>query len=370
LGISAKDTRMFRVPYRNIGPEIAGYLRLCADRQAQNADYPGFAGRSYHLYQLLLEPLQWKKGRILVCPDDFFIPFEALSSDTAGRHFLIEDFTFDYVYSARYLMHPVQPSTGDGNFLGIAPALFQPGMQVPDLPQSVPACRQAAAYYPGADLLMEKQASRQRFLQLAARYSVMNVYTHARSNSDDKEPLLYLADSVIRMSELPLLQQPATQLIVLSACQTNTGKDATGEGIYSLARGFAAAGIPAVAATLWQADEQSIYAITADFHRRLALGMDKDEALRDSKLEYIRTGGPGRSLPFFWANMILIGNTHPLVLTRARPNTGWWAEGGLLLLTVLLLALQLRRRRTAGHRPSRPTQRRPQAGWPKAQHKP
>ena len=82
-------------------------------------------------------------------------------------------------------------------------------------------------------------------------------------------------DSAIYLSELQLLPQPATQLVVLSACQTTIGKNAKGEGIFSLARGFAAAGIPSVAATLWNADEQTLYAITAKFHEYLSQGMPK-----------------------------------------------------------------------------------------------
>jgi CHAT domain-containing protein len=208
---------------------------------------------------------------------------------------------------------------------------------VPDLPQSLDACRQAAAYYPSADLLTEKQATKREFLQRAGHYSVITVYAHARSDTVQKEPLLFLADSVIRLSELPLLQRPAAQLIVLSACQTNAGRNAEGEGIYSLARGFAAAGIPAVAATLWQADEQSIYTITAAFHKKLAQGMPKDQALRESKLEFIRTGDRSRSLPYYWANMILVGNPRPLVLSPAHRFHWWWLADLALILAAFFL---------------------------------
>jgi CHAT domain-containing protein/tetratricopeptide (TPR) repeat protein len=341
LGISARDARLLRIPYRNFGQEIAGYLTLCADHQAQNIDYPDFASRSHHLYQLLLEPLGWKKGRILVSPDDFFIPFETLTTDSAGHHFLLYDFAFDYVYSARTLLQPIHNTKGDANFLGVAPARFAASLNIPDLPQSTDACRQAAACYPVADLLTGKTASRQNFLQKASHYSVVSVYAHARSDTSEKEPVLYLSDSVIRLSELPLLQHPATQLTVLSACYTNTGKNAAGEGIYSLARGFAAAGVPAVAATLWQADEQSTYAITTGLHRRLAQGFDKDQALRESKLEFIRTNDHAHSLPYFWANMILLGNPQPLVLLHSRPFSWWWpADLAVLLLVILLFCVK------------------------------
>ena len=194
-------------------------------------------------------------------------------------------------------------------------------------------------------MLTESRATKREFLQKAGHYSVITVYAHARSDTVEKEPLLFLADSVIRLSELPLLQRPAAQLIVLSACQTNAGRNAEGEGIYSLARGFAAAGIPSVAATLWQADEQSIYTITAAFHKRLAQGMDKDQALRDSKLEFIRTTSRLHSLPYFWANMILLGNPEPLTLSRSHRFAWWWlADLALLIAFFLLFRAQALRR--------------------------
>ncbi len=341
LGISATDLRMIRTPCSNFAGEANAFSRLCADHDAQNTGYPDFASRSHHLYQLLLEPLGWKKGRILVSPDDFFIPFETLTSDTAGRHFLLYDFAFDYAYSARTILQPIHITKGDANFLGVAPALFATALNVPDLPLSAAASRQAATCYPVADLLTGKIASRQNFLQKATHYAVVSVYAHARSDSAENEPMLYLSDSVIRLSELPLLQHPATQLAVLSACYTNTGKNAAGEGIYSLARGFAAAGVPAVAATLWQADEQSTYTITTGFHRRLAQGFDKDQALRESKLEFIRTNDHAHSLPYFWANMILLGDPHPLVLLQARPTSWWWpADLAILVLFIILFCVK------------------------------
>src|SRR5207342_3263969 len=126
----------------------------------------------------------------------------------------------------------------------------------------------------------------------------------------DNEPVLYMQDSVIHLSELQLLNNPATKLVLLSACQTNVGKAATGEGIYSLARGFATAGIPSVAATLWKADEQTIYAISEKFNQYLSEGMNKDEALQKAKLNFIQANSDNQKLlPYYWANMIVIGNT-------------------------------------------------------------
>ncbi|MGN6355569.1 MAG: CHAT domain-containing protein, partial [Parafilimonas sp.] len=131
-------------------------------------------------------------------------------------------------------------------------------------------------------------------------------------------------DSVIHLSELQLLNNPATQLVLLSACETNVGKNATGEGVYSLARGFAAAGIPAIAATLWKADEQSIYKISKKFNQYLSEGMNKDEALQKAKLYFIKNSGKEKLLPYYWANMVLIGNTDAVNVDAANHNYIWW----------------------------------------------
>lgn len=396
LGISARDARLLRIPYKNFNTVLTGFLALCSDLQMQNADYRNFAARAYGIYQTLFQPLQWQHGRVVICPDNFFIPFEALTSDTAGKHFLLFDYTFDYIYSARFLMKPFSNPEGKGNFLGIAPAVFAAYLHVPELGQSIDASSKAASFYRNTELLTNKDACRRAFLDNAPAYTIVNVYSHAsagqglppshgakpsdptpdrtepapdpakpdltkpslaapdqsqprptpslappdlaepdRTASDPGEPLLFMSDSVIHLSELQLLQHPSTQLIVLSACQTNAGKNAMGEGVYSLARGFAAAGIPAVAATLWEADEQSIYTITDSFHEGLARGMTKDLALQQSKMAFLRNGSSAMALPYYWANLIVIGNAQPITLMKPAAFP-WLPLAGFAVLLILV----------------------------------
>ena len=171
-------------------------------------------------------------------------------------------------------------------------------------------------------------------------YSVVNVFSHALADTASMEPVLYMQDSVIHLQELQLINHTATQLVMLSACQTNVGRNATGEGIYSLARGFAAAGIPAVSATLWKADEEAIYLISQKMNEYLAAGMRKDDALQKAKLFLMQKGGKEKLLPYFWANMILVGKGDPINLTHQHTKAGIWpwiaiialAGGGFILL--------------------------------------
>jgi CHAT domain-containing protein len=305
-----------------------------------NNDYGTFAALSHTIYQAIFQPIGLPKGRVVVCPDNFLIPFETLCTDSAGRNFLLYDYTFDYVYSARYLLKSFNNPVGKGNFLGLAPTSFAAYLHVPDLQQSVTSIQTAASCYSSHSCMTGKGANRRYFMEEASGYSIVNVYSHARADSGENEPLLFMSDSVIHLSELQLLQHPSAQLVVLSACQTNAGRNAAGEGVYSLARGFASAGIPAVASTLWQADEQSTYEITEQFHRYLSQGMPKDEALQNAKWQFIRKGGKENLLPYYWANMILIGNAGPVNLSYDHHY--WWIALALLSL-LYLLAVLLRR---------------------------
>jgi len=185
-------------------------------------------------------------------------------------------------------------------------------------------------------------------MRQAGEYSTVTILTHARADALDEEPLLFMNDSVIRLSELPLLRKPATQLIILSGCETNAGKNRNGEGIFSLARGFSAAGIPAVAATQWMADEGAIYSISQKFNENIHAGFNKDEALQRAKLFYILQDPRGTLLPCYWADMILIGNSEPIVFSKALVP-GWvlvGATGAGLILFLLFFSLRVKRRRS------------------------
>ena len=219
-------------------------------------------------------------------------------------------------------MNPSTELTGKGDFLGIAPVNFSSYKELPDLKLSDVALKQCSDAYHRKKLLLYKDASRENFIRQVSSYSTATIFSHARADSTDNEPTLFMSDSAIRLSELPMLNKAATNLIVLSACQTNAGRSLTGEGVYSLARGFSAVGIPAVAATQWVADNRAIYIISEKFNQLIAGGMNKDEALQKAKLSYIQNGEKDKILPYYWADLILIGNSDPIHFSTGYKITG------------------------------------------------
>ena len=295
----------------------------------------------------LFEPLHLPKGNVAICTDNFFIPFEALCSDAAGKQFLLYDYNFSYVYAARSLLKAYPHTAAQGNFIGFAPVSFVKSLQLPPLLPSADSLSKAAHFYSHTALLTGTQATKDNFFQNATNYAVITIFSHAQADTSGREPVLYMQDSEIHLSELQLLRKVSAQFVLLSACQTNIGRAATGEGIYSLARGFASVGIPSVAATLWKADEQSVYAISGKLNEYLAEGMNKSEALKKAKIWFINSSNKAHRLPYYWANMILIGHTQPIVLVKEN-DTVWWIAAtslGVVLITVILV-LNKRRKHT------------------------
>jgi len=109
----------------------------------------------------------------------------------------------------------------------------------------------------------------------------------------------------------------ASDLVVLSACETARGAERGGEGILGLVRALQVAGARSVVASLWRVDDESAAELMSRFHARLAAGLPRDEALRGAQLELLR--GPveverdGRRVALrtaetrHWAPFVLIG---------------------------------------------------------------
>ena len=347
LCVTPDKTSLIRIDNKegNIEISLTRFIDFCADENALNRNFPGFLSASNQLYNLLYSPFRLTGGRVIICQDNYLFPFEALTTSSAKPDFLIYDYAFSYVYSAQYLMHPYEELTGKGDFLGIAPVNFAAYAGLPDLNSSDIALKNCSEPYHQTKLFLFKDASRENFIRQIFNYNTATILTHANADSLGTEPLLFLSDSVIRLSELQMLGRPATKLIVLSACQTNAGKNLTGEGIYSLARGFSSAGIPSVAATQWVADDNAIYAISEKFNQLIAGGMSKDVALQKAKLFYIQNGNKRNLLPYFWADLILIGNSDPVQFSTGIKINRIFLTTILVSLIALLFIFRLRFRR-------------------------
>ncbi len=63
-----------------------------------------------------------------------------------------------------------------------------------------------------------------KFMDEFYHYQVVQLYTHAADSGKYREPVIYFGDSSLSLSDLVYEERPFTRLMVLSACETASGK--------------------------------------------------------------------------------------------------------------------------------------------------
>ena len=101
------------------------------------------------------------------------------------------------------------------------------------------------------------------------------------------------------------------ELAVLSACDTRSGPNLEGEGVFALSRGFLTAGAERTVASLWAVADASTAELMSSFFEGIAAAVTRGEAadysrlLRDAK-RGIRQQAQWQD-PWFWAPFVLSG---------------------------------------------------------------
>jgi CHAT domain-containing protein len=107
-------------------------------------------------------------------------------------------------------------------------------------------------------------------------------------------------DGYLLAPELYSLRLPATQLAVLSACQTGLGKEVRGEGLIGLTRGLMYAGVPRVVVSLWSVNDKATAELMKAFYQGVLTRKQSPAAsLRAAQLTLWRQR-QWRS-PYYWA---------------------------------------------------------------------
>jgi CHAT domain-containing protein len=94
-------------------------------------------------------------------------------------------------------------------------------------------------------------------------------------------------------------------LVMLSACETGTGKAYRYEGVLGLARAFLSVGAKTVGATLWQVDDEKTAELVSAFYTAYVKDrLPKDRALQKAQQAMARANEP----PYYWAGFIIVGD--------------------------------------------------------------
>lgn len=109
-------------------------------------------------------------------------------------------------------------------------------------------------------------------------------------------------DGVLEVHEVYELELKKTNLVVLSACQTQLGEHSKGDDVVGLNRAFIYAGTPTVVASLWSVKEEQTGTLMYSFLKNYHDGMSKASALQAAQRELRATH------PYYWAAFVLTGD--------------------------------------------------------------
>lgn len=331
-------------PYHS---DAVRFLEICSDKEALNTNHSSYITLAHKLYNNLIKPLNIPTKRILISQDEHFIPFEALIPDTTARSkFLIEEYAISYTYSASYLMKTGKKEVVGDRWLGVTPVTYSSTLGLFPLPGAERSLKTIGEHFSNADYLVNSNATKEQFLKKLPDYSIVHLYSHANAESEGG-PVLYFSDSAMHTSDLQTLQGLKARLIVLTACETGSGKHRRGEGVFSLARGFAEAGIPATVTTLWEIDELATYKLTELFYKHLHNGSPGDVAMQKAKLELLSISDHEHSLPYYWSPAILIGQTETIVERSFLWN--YWGYAFVTIVAAILVIIVARKRLLRSH---------------------
>lgn len=130
----------------------------------------------------------------------------------------------------------------------------------------------------------------------------MLFFAGAQQALDQKGKTTSSTEGILTAYEAQHLHLSATELVVLSACQTAQGKVQNGDGVYGLQRAFRIAGAKSLIVSLWDVDDQVGREFMLLFYEKWLSGATKSAAFAAAQSS-IKSKYPQ---PFFWAGWVLV----------------------------------------------------------------
>lgn len=109
-------------------------------------------------------------------------------------------------------------------------------------------------------------------------------------------------DGILTADEASMLNLSATDLVVLSACQTGLGDEMGTEGVAGLQRSFAIAGARHIIMSLWPVDDDATQFLMTEFYKNYAVTRDVEGSFKQAQ-KTVRGKYPH---PYYWAAFVLL----------------------------------------------------------------
>ncbi len=264
------------------------------------------------LHQWLIKPLQpyLQTPKLAIVPHSLlhYLPWAAL---TDGNGYLSEEYILSTLPSASILRFlPDKRKTDSKSLLALGNPV------TPDLPPLRHAQAEVEGIAPlfNATPLIRERATESALKTGVEAAGIVHLAAHGEYNpinalfstihltEDSRNDGKFQVHEIY--NDLDLNQ--ATNLVVLSACDTNKGQLSGGDDIVGLNRALLFAGTPTVIASLWNVDDAATGILMKQFYSYLQEDMDKAKALQKAQ-SWLRQEHPEYAHPYFWSAFSLTG---------------------------------------------------------------
>lgn len=300
--ITSRSFHATRLPVK--AGQLAGAVLRFRDFSGPNTESATL--KSLHAW--LIEPLrsQLKTSKLIFVPHGVLndLPFAALTSD--GSDYLGDRYTISYLPSASVL--PYLKAKGEHSDRMVVLANDQEA-GAPQLAHAYDEAR-AVASLGTSRLLLGNDATASALQSMAGDYDILHLVGHVYLDRDAPEfSRISLGqpragDGALDLNGVLRLNLKKTNLVVLSGCQTQTGRRSRGDDVIALNRAFLYAGASSVIASLWSVDDDATRQLMVAFYTHLKEDPDKARALRLAQTD-VRKKYPG---PYYWAGFVLTGD--------------------------------------------------------------
>lgn len=292
-------------PIQQVLPTVDRATLLATAKQFRNnvADVQktrssGYLKPAQQLYQWLIAPLEAELqaqniDTLLLCVGSGLrsLPFAALHD---GQQFLIEKYNFSLI-PAFSLLDVRSSDLRQAPVLAMGASQFQNQAPLPAVPQELSAVVKSQ----GGAAFLNRQFTvpNLRYQRQQQSFEIVHLATHAEFLPGAAyQSFIQFWDRELSLPQLQSLrlEQPAVNLLVLSACRTALGDQEAELGFSGLA---IQSGAASALGSLWTVNDQATMALMLHFYRQLKTSPSKATSLRQAQIAMLQGGAIADQLP-------------------------------------------------------------------------
>lgn len=291
---------------------------------------------------------RWSSLVILPDLELSFLPFEVLSE---GAVLLQDRYDISYAPSLKmlmYLNHAESPTFYAGLYAPEYDAEIYESEFVDVLPLAYAKEEvEEISLLARSKVFSSQQTSESLLKKSALDFSVLHLAMHGIINFE-QPALTHLLfpedkseDGKLYLSEIESLNHKA-DLVVLSGCNTGSGRVHRTDGVQSMARSFLLSGSESVLMSLWSVPDEATKYIMHHFYKNLVLGKTTSQSLKLAKDQYRNDPSiPSiQKTPYYWAGFIHYGHNSKFSFA---PGWASYIQYIIVFGILVLLLLFLRR---------------------------